>query len=88
MMTFFLTDEMTFKEPVLLLRNENISGPAGMALNCASLFSNSWARPYWAMPRVSANPRYVPATTAGVKEKERYKVPGHIEEPRSYKIFL
>ena len=29
---------MTFKEPVLLLRNENISGPAGMALNCAPLF--------------------------------------------------
>ena len=27
-------DAMIFKEPVLLLRSENISGPAGMALNC------------------------------------------------------
>ena len=26
---------MTFKEPVVLLRSENISGPAGMALSCA-----------------------------------------------------
>ena len=29
------TDAVTFKDPVLLLRSENISGPAGMALNCA-----------------------------------------------------
>ena len=29
------TDVMTFKKPVLLLRRENISSPAGMALNCA-----------------------------------------------------
>ena len=28
---------MTFKEPVLFLPRENISGPAGMALNCAPL---------------------------------------------------
>ena len=27
-----------FKKPVLLLRSENISGPIGMALNCAPLF--------------------------------------------------
>ena len=29
------TDVMTFIEPVLLLLSENISRPAGMALNCA-----------------------------------------------------
>ena len=29
------TDVTTFKEPVLLLRSENVSGPASMALNCA-----------------------------------------------------
>ena len=42
-MTFFLsslnfgrkTDVTIFKEPVLYLRSENISGPAGMALNFA-----------------------------------------------------
>ena len=56
------TDVMPFKEPVLLLRIENISGPAGMTLNCgpAPLLppSNSWARPSGAMPTVSANPSY------------------------------
>ena len=28
------TDVMTFEEPVFFLRSENISGPAGMVLNC------------------------------------------------------
>ena len=32
------TDVMIFEELVLLLHRENISGPAGMALNCAPPF--------------------------------------------------
>ena len=32
------TDVMTFEEPAFFLRSENISSPAGMALNCALIF--------------------------------------------------
>ena len=106
------TEVMTFREPVLLLRSENIFGPLAwlqsrrqsnrlrgpkfeikqhrsrcllksklvdwggeacrlgkpdppwrwpcIALNCTPPPSNSWARPCWAMSRVSAHSSYAP----------------------------
>ena len=56
---------MTFKEPVVFLRSENTSGPAGMALNCTPRFK-FLGKPLLgsAQGLFSANPSYAPVRNA------------------------